>query len=71
MTMTQAASGVPAAPAPVAAGAPPRMTSKAPAPAPIVTPSTTTVKDWRTDDASDEEFDAGFKEMMERRSARR
>ena len=73
MTMTQAAtSGAPAAPAPApTAPAAPKTTSKAPAPAPAVTPSTTTVKDWRQDDSTEEEFNRGFEEMMERRNARR
>ena len=49
----------------------PKTTSKAPPPAPVVTPSASKVIDWRTDEASDDEFDAGFKEMMAKRSARR
>jgi hypothetical protein len=45
--------------------------SRAPAPPPPVEPSSTKIKDWRSDEASDEEFDAGFTEMMKRKSARR
>ena len=49
----------------------PKTTSKAPAPPPVVQPSASKTVNWRTDEASDEEFDAGFKEMMAKRSARR
>ncbi len=48
-----------------------RQVSRAPAPPPPVEPSTSTTKDWRRDDATDEEFDAGFKEQQAKRSARR
>jgi len=45
--------------------------SKAPAPAPHVAPSSSNVRDWRTDDTSDSDFDSGFREMMKKRSRRR
>jgi len=45
--------------------------SRAPAPAPHVAPSSSNVRDWRVDDASDEEFDRGFRDMMGKRSRRR
>jgi hypothetical protein len=45
--------------------------SRAPAPAPHVAASSSNVKDWRVDDASDEEFDRGFSETMKKRSRRR
>jgi len=49
----------------------PKTVSKAPPPAPPVEPSASKVVDWRTDDASDDDFTAGFQEMMKRRSAKR
>jgi hypothetical protein len=45
--------------------------SRAPAPAPHVAPSSSNVKDWRVDDASDDEFDRGFNEMRAKRNRRR
>lgn len=51
--------------------APPTKVSKAPAPPPPVTPSATTIVDWRSDKASDEEFTKGFNETMAKRAARR
>jgi hypothetical protein len=60
--------------APAAPGepkAPPKIVSKAPPPPPPVTPSASKEVDWRSDAASDEEFNRGFEEMMKRRSARR
>jgi hypothetical protein len=52
--------------------APPAKTvSKAPAPPPPVEPSASKVVDWRSDAASDADFDAGFQEMLKKRSARR
>jgi hypothetical protein len=45
--------------------------SRAPAPAPHVAPSSSNVKDWRQDDASDDDFDRGFSETMKKRSRRR
>ncbi len=50
---------------------PPKQVSKAPAPPPPVTPSASKEVDWRTDDASDEDFSRGFDEMMKKRSNRR
>lgn len=50
---------------------PPTKVSKAPAPAPRIEATTTTTKDWRSDDSTDAEFDEGFNEMMKKRSARR
>lgn len=55
----------------VPAKTPPKTVSRAPAPAPAIAPSASKVKNWRNDDASDAEFDEGFKEMMAKRSARR
>ncbi len=49
----------------------PKQVSKAPAPPPPVTPSASKEIDWRTDDASDEDFSRGFDEMMKKRSNRR
>ena len=49
----------------------PKTTSKAPPPPPVVQPSASKTVNWRTDEASDEEFDAGFKEMLQKRNARR
>lgn len=49
----------------------PKTVSKAPAPAPKVEPSASKVSDWRTDEATDADFDRGFEEMMKRRSNRR
>lgn len=57
----------PAPKAPVA----PKQVSKAPAPPPPVEPSGTKVVDWRSDDASEEEFDAGFWKNQEERAKRR
>lgn len=48
-----------------------KQVSKAPAPPPPVEPSTSKTIDWRTDEASDADFDAGFREMMKKRSAGR
>lgn len=59
----------PAAPAKPAA--PGKQISKTPAPPPPVDPSASKVTDWRADEASDDEFDRGFKDMMAKRSARR
>ncbi len=58
-------------PAPKPGATPPKQVSRAPNPAPPVDPSASKTVDWRTDDASDEEFDRGFKETMAKRSARR
>lgn len=49
----------------------PKQVSRAPAPPPPVEPSASKIVDWRTDEASDEDFDKGFKEMVARRNARR
>src|SRR6185312_11344868 len=45
--------------------------SKAPAPPPYVAPSSSHARNWRGDDASDDEFDRGFRDMMKGRSRRR
>jgi hypothetical protein len=45
--------------------------SAAPKPAPAISSSSSTAVDWRSDKATDKEFDAGFDEMMKRRAARR
>lgn len=45
--------------------------SRAPAPAPHVAPSSSNVKDWRSDDATEEEFARGHAENMKTRSRRR
>jgi hypothetical protein len=61
----------PAAPAKVEpTGAKPGI-SKAPAPAPRVESGSSQAKDWRSDDASEEEFDRGWRENMKSRSRRR
>lgn len=57
--------------APKVAAAPAKQVSRAPAPAPVVEPSASKVIDWRKDDASEADFDAGFKEMMLKRNQRR
>ncbi len=56
---------------PVVPAAPAKTVSRAPAPAPAVDPGASKVIDWRSDKATDEQFDAGFKDMMAKRSARR
>jgi hypothetical protein len=66
MSMTAATAAKAAAPTP-----PARTVSRAPAPPPAVDPGAGKVVDWRSDQASDAEFDAGFQEMLKRRSARR
>lgn len=73
MSMATAAAPAETTPAPAAKApaVPVKQVSKAPAPAPAVTPSASKVVDWRTDEASDAEFDAGFNEMLKKRSAMR
>ena len=71
LTRMSLANEKPAAVAEPAPSTAPKTTSKAPPPAPVVQPSASKTVNWRTDEASDEEFDAGFKEMMAKRSARR
>lgn len=61
----------PAAPVVEPTKAAPKQVSRAPAPPPPVEPSASKVTDWRTDDASDDEFDRGFRDMMQKRNARR
>lgn len=56
----------PATPKPAA-----KTVSKAPAPPPPVEPSASKTTDWRADASSDDEFTAGFNDMMAKRSARR
>jgi hypothetical protein len=56
---------------PVVPPAPVQKVSRAPAPPPPVDPSASKVKDWRSDEASDDEFTAGFNETMAKRAARR
>jgi hypothetical protein len=56
---------------PAAPVVPAKTVSKAPAPPPPVDPSGSKVKDWRSDDASDDEFTAGFNETMAKRAVRR
>jgi hypothetical protein len=58
-------------PASKVAAAPAKQVSRAPAPPPPVEPSASKAVDWRKDEASDADFDAGFKEMMLKRSQRR
>ena len=58
-------------PAPTTATTPSKTVSKAPAPAPRIEPAASQIVDWRSDKASDAEFDAGFNEMMKKRTARR
>lgn len=53
------------------APAPKSTVSRAPAPAPALTPSASRVVDWRSDASSDEEFDKGFWENQKKRSVRR
>lgn len=71
--LTRMSMGTPAAveTKPAAPAVPAKQVSRAPAPPPPVEPSASKVVDWRTDDASDADFDAGFKEMMVKRNARR
>ena len=72
LTRMSVAAAAPKVDPPVAASKPAlAQTSRAPAPAPRVEPSASTVVDWRSDKASDADFDAGFQEMMKRRNARR
>lgn len=52
-------------------GTPPKQVSRAPNPPPPVDPSASQTVDWRSDAASDEDFDRGFRETMAKRSARR
>jgi len=56
-------------PAPKAAAA--SKVSKAPAPAPAITPSAAKTVDWRSDDASMEEFSRGWEDNMKARHAGR
>jgi hypothetical protein len=69
ISMTPAAKPVepPAAPA----TPPARTVSRAPNPPPKVEPSATREVDWRSDEATDAEFDRGFQEMVAKRNARR
>jgi hypothetical protein len=62
-----------AAPAPVATAPvkPAVVASRAPAPAPAIQPSTSVTKDWRSDEASDEEFHNGWLETMAKRRGNR
>jgi hypothetical protein len=55
----------------ISEGKPAKTVSKAPAPPPPVDPSASKVKDWRSDDASDDEFTAGFNETIAKRAVRR
>lgn len=71
MAMTAAAPAADAKPADPKPAVPPKTASRAPAPAPQVTPSASKVVDWRSDEASEDDFTKGFNEMMEKRSARR
>jgi hypothetical protein len=72
---TDATTTTVAPPAPPAAAgkAPPAKSavSRAPAPPPPVEPNTSKTIDWRSDEASDEEFTRGFNETMAKRVARR
>ena len=68
MTMAQASQ---AEPAPAPKPAAPTKVSRAPAPPPPIEPSASKTIDWRSDEASDEEFTRGFEETMKKRSARR
>jgi|SRR5579864_2545 len=56
---------------PAAPPVPPKTISKAPPPPPPVIASTTKTVDWRSDEASDAEFDRGFNEEFLRRRALR
>ena len=56
---------------PAIAAVPSKGVSKAPAPPPPIEPSNKQTKDWRQDDSSEEEFNAGFKEMQAKRNTRR
>lgn len=49
----------------------PKTVSKAPAPAPVVEPSASKIVDWRSDEASDDDFTKGFEETMKKRAGRR
>lgn len=62
--VANAASKEPATPAAPAAKS---AVSKAPAPPPPVTPAASKSTDWRSDNASDEDFSRGWAEMMSKR----
>jgi hypothetical protein len=70
LSMTATAKTEPTTPAPKPP-VPPKQISKAPPPAPPVEPSASTVVDWRSDKASEEEFDKGFWENQKKRNLRR
>lgn len=56
---------------PAAPAAPPARVSRAPNPPPPVDPGATKTIDWRSDEADDATFDAGFHEMMKKRGGAR
>jgi hypothetical protein len=70
MTMAQASTETAPVAAPKAPATPTKV-SRAPAPPPPIEPSASKTIDWRSDEASDEEFTRGFEETMKKRSARR
>jgi hypothetical protein len=66
IAMSKSSTAAPAAPA-----APGKTVSRAPAPPPSLNPGGKKAVDWRSDEASDAEFDQGFTEMMQRRAGGR
>jgi len=56
---------------PAAPAAPPARVSRAPNPPPPLDPGATKTIDWRSDEADDATFDAGFHEMMKKRGGAR
>ena len=74
ITRIAMAASAPDAPAPAAPAVPakpaPRVGSRAPAPPPPVTPSASKTVDWRSDEASDADFDRGFWKNLEERGKR-
>lgn len=70
MTMAEAKTAITET-TPAATTAAPKTVSKAPPPAPPVTATSTKTVDWRSDAASDKEFDDGFWANQETRSKKR
>jgi hypothetical protein len=56
---------------PTLKAAPAKTVSKAPAPPPPIEPSATKIKNWRADDASEEEFQRGWEARMKERGVGR
>lgn len=71
MTMAEGAKPEPAAAEPKPPALAAKGVSKAPAPPPVIQPSTTKAVHGYSDEATDEQFTARFQEVMKRGSARR